>query len=226
MSGRRRTAILISGRGSNMAAVIAACWDESFPAQVALVASNRPEAAGLQHAERNGVPTTIVDHKAFATEAAFERRLDGVLREAAIDLVCLAGFMRLLSPEFVEAWRDRLINIHPSLLPAFAGLNTHARALDAGDKLHGCTVHYVRAAMDNGPIIAQAAVRVLAGDTPETLAARVLAAEHELYPFALALVASGRVRVAGELVVSSEPPPPAADEAMLIAPPLDDVRAQ
>ena len=128
--------------------------------------------------------------------------------------------MRLLSADFVDHWHDRLINIHPSLLPAFTGLNTHARALDAGVKLHGCTVHYVRAAMDNGPIIAQAAVRVIAGDTPETLAARVLAAEHELYPFALALVASGRVRVAGELVVSSEPPPP-ADEAMLIAPAPD-----
>lgn len=204
MSGRRRTAILISGRGSNMAAVIAACWDESFPAQVALVASNRPEAAGLQHAERNGVPTTIVDHKAFATEAAFERRLDGVLREAAIDLVCLAGFMRLLSPEFVEAWRDRLINIHPSLLPAFPGLRTHERALAAGVKIHGATVHFVRAETDSGPIIAQGAVPVLPDDSAETLAARVLDVEHRLYPLALQLVASGAARVAGETVLIEE----------------------
>lgn len=201
MSERRRTAILISGRGSNMAALISACQDESFPAQVALVASNRPGAGGLQRAERNGIPTAIVDHTAFATKAAFERRLDGVLHDAATDLVCLAGFMRLLSPDFVEAWRDRLINIHPSLLPAFPGLRTHERALAAGVKIHGATVHFVRAETDSGPIIAQGAVPVLRDDTAETLAARVLMVEHRLYPLALKLVASGAARVAGEIVL-------------------------
>jgi len=214
---RRRVGILISGRGSNMAALIAAAMDPAYPAHVATVISSKPDVQGLDRAAAAGVPAEALDFRAFADKDSFEARLTERLEAAGVELVCLAGFMRLLSADFVDHWHDRLINIHPSLLPAFTGLNTHARALDAGVKLHGCTVHYVRAAMDDGPIIAQAAVRVLAGDTPETLAARVLAAEHRLYPFALALVAGGRVRVAGERVVSSEPPP-AADEAMLIAP--------
>ena len=217
---RRRVGILISGRGSNMAALIAAAMDPAYPAHIATVISSKPGVQGLDRAAAAGVPAEALDFRAFADKDSFEAALTERLEAAGVELVCLAGFMRLLSADFVDHWHDRLINIHPSLLPAFTGLNTHARALDAGVKLHGCTVHYVRAAMDNGPIIAQAAVRVIAGDTPETLAARVLTAEHELYPFALALVASGRVRVAGELVVSSEPPPP-ADEAMLIAPAPD-----
>ena len=143
----------------------------------------------------------MVDAKAFADRAAFEAAIDARLKEARIDIVCLAGFMRLLSADFVEAWRDRLINIHPSLLPAFRGLDTHARAIEAGVRIHGCTVHFVRAAVDDGPIIAQAAVPVLADDDADTLAARVLAAEHRLYPMALALVAADRARVVDERVV-------------------------
>ena len=172
---RRRTAILISGRGSNMAALIAAATDPAYPAEIALVLSSRPDAAGLDKARAAGIEAACADYGdgAVAAEAAIEMRL----AEHDIDLICLAGFMRLLSPEFVQRWHDRMINIHPSLLPAFAGLNTHHRALDAGVRLHGCTVHFVRAAMDNGPIIAQAAVPVMEGDTPATLGARVLGAE-------------------------------------------------
>jgi phosphoribosylglycinamide formyltransferase 1 len=198
---RRRTAILISGRGSNMAALIEAAEAPDFPAEIALVLSSRPDAAGIERALAAGVAAEPLDHAAFAGKAEFESAIAARLEHHGIDLVCLAGFMRLLSDDFVETWRDRLINIHPSLLPAFAGLNTHARALDAGVKIHGCTVHYVRSAMDSGPIVAQAAVPVLTGDTAGLLAARVLAAEHRLYPFALSLVAGGKVRVVGQHVV-------------------------
>ncbi len=205
MAGRR-TAILISGRGSNMNALIAAAMEPDYPAEISLVVSNRPEAPGLERARQMGLATDVIDHKAFASKPEFEEALSARLEAAGIEIICLAGFMRLVSEDFVEHWHDRLINIHPSLLPAFTGLNTHVRALDAGVKLHGCTVHYVRAAMDNGPIIAQAAVSVLPGDTPETLAARVLTAEHKLYPMALALVASEQVRVVDELVRFSTHP--------------------
>lgn len=198
---RKRVAILISGRGSNMAALIEAARDPGYPAEIVLVVSNRPDAAGLARAAEAGIAAAAIDHKAFAGRAAFEAALDERLAAARIDLVCLAGFMRLLSPEFVARWRDRLINIHPSLLPAFPGLDTHARALAAGAKIHGCTVHFVRAETDSGPIIAQAAVPVLPDDTPESLVARVLIVEHRLYPEALARVASGRARVDGERVV-------------------------
>ncbi len=200
----KRAAVLISGRGSNMAALIAAAKAADYPAEIALVVSSNPHAAGLAHATVAGVGTAVVDAKAFADRAAFEAALDACLAEARIEIVCLAGFMRLLSADFVEAWRDRLINIHPSLLPALRGLDTHARALAAGIKLHGCTVHYVRAAVDDGPIIAQAAVPVLGYDDPESLGGRVLAAEHRLYPIALALVASGRAPVVGERVVTDD----------------------
>lgn len=203
---RRRTAILISGRGTNMTALIAASMEPDYPAEISLVLSNRPEAPGLKRASDMGLATDVVDHKAFETKPDFEAALTARLEAAGTDLICLAGFMRLVSEEFVDRWHDRLINIHPSLLPAFTGLNTHARALDAGVKLHGCTVHYVRAAMDNGPIIAQAAVPVLPGDTADTLGERVLAAEHQLYPRALALVAREEVRVVDELVKFSDTP--------------------
>lgn len=203
---RRRTAILISGRGTNMTALIAASMEPDYPAEISLVLSNRPEAPGLKRASDMGLATDVVDHKAFDTKPDFEAALTARLEAAGTDLICLAGFMRLVSEEFVDRWHDRLINIHPSLLPAFTGLNTHARALDAGVKLHGCTVHYVRAAMDNGPIIAQAAVPVLPGDTADTLGERVLAAEHQLYPRALALVAREEVRVVDELVKFSDTP--------------------
>jgi phosphoribosylglycinamide formyltransferase-1 len=158
---KRKVAVLISGRGSNLAALIAACDEKDFPATICLVASNRPEAAGLTHAERNGMATRVVDHTAFARNTEFEQELDAALRAAGADIVCLAGFMRLLSPGFVELWRDRMLNIHPSLLPLFPGLRTHERALAAGVKIHGATVHFVRAETDSGPIVAQGAVPVL-----------------------------------------------------------------
>jgi phosphoribosylglycinamide formyltransferase-1 len=195
---RKRVAILISGRGSNMAALIQAAGKPDYPAEVVLVVSNRPEAAGLSRAAAAGVAIAVVDHKAFADRAGFEAALNQHLAGEGIDIVCLAGFMRVLSPAFVEHWRGRLINIHPSLLPAFPGLDTHARAIAAGVGTHGCTVHFVSAAVDSGPIVAQAEVPVLPGDTPEALAARVLASEHKLYPQALALVASGRARDEGK----------------------------
>jgi phosphoribosylglycinamide formyltransferase-1 len=215
---RRRTAVLISGRGSNMAALIAAAADPAYPAEIALVLSSRAGAAGLDKAQAAGVKAEAIDHAASGGAEAFEAAIEARLAEAGIELVCLAGFMRLLSAGFVDHWRDRLINIHPSLLPAFAGLNTHHRALEAGVRVHGCTVHFVRAAMDDGPIIAQAAVPVIPADTPETLAARVLAAEHVLYPWALALVAAERVRVVNELVVFEDTPPGAGGPAVLYSP--------
>jgi phosphoribosylglycinamide formyltransferase-1 len=208
---RRRTAVLVSGRGSNMAALLAAAADPAYPAEIVRVVSNRPRAGALDRAAAAGVATSVVDHKAFADRDAFDRALDAALVEAEAELVCLAGFMRLLTPWFVERWRDRLINIHPALLPSFRGLDTHARALAAGVRIHGCTVHLVRPEMDEGPILAQAAVPVLDGDTEASLAARVLAAEHVLYPTALALYASGRMRLVGDRVVlddTAEPPAP------------------
>ena len=213
---KRRVAVLISGRGSNLGALIAAAQEPGYPAEIALVVSNRPDAAGLAHAANQHVLTEVVDHKAFATKAEFEAKLDTVLSAADIDLVCLAGFMRLLSTDFVEAWRNRMINIHPSLLPAFPGLHTHERALAAGVRVHGATVHFVRALTDEGPIVAQAAVPVLPGDDVETLAARVLKVEHRLYPLALRLVASGVARVIGERVLLHEAS--ADPDAILLSP--------
>jgi phosphoribosylglycinamide formyltransferase 1 len=189
---RKRVAVLISGRGSNMAALIKAAETPDYPAEIVLVLSDHAEAGGLQRAEQAGVATTVVSRKQQPDRAAFEAAIDAELRRAHVDIVCLAGFMRILSPWFVQRWRDRLINIHPSLLPAFTGLDTHARALAAGAKEHGCTVHYVREGVDDGPIILQTKVPVLPSDTPETLTARVLIEEHKLYPAALALVAAGR----------------------------------
>ncbi|MEM1283834.1 MAG: phosphoribosylglycinamide formyltransferase [Pseudomonadota bacterium] len=191
---RVRTAILISGRGSNMEALVRAARAEDYPAEVAVVGSNRPEAAGTKFASDAGLPTMVVDHKEFGKDReAFERALHAELKKHNVELVCLAGFMRLLTPWFIGQWHDRLINIHPSLLPLFKGLHTHQRALEAGVKLHGCTVHVVRPDMDAGPIIAQSAVPVLDDDDPDTLAERVLVAEHALYRHALAHVARGIV---------------------------------
>jgi phosphoribosylglycinamide formyltransferase 1 len=197
---KKKTAVVISGRGSNLAALIAAAKDARYPAEIALVASDNPDAPGLAFAREAGLATTPLDRREFATKAAFEAKLNAALRGAGIELICLAGFMRLLSAGFVEAWRDRILNIHPSLLPLFPGLDTHARALAAGVRLHGATVHFVRAEMDTGPIVAQGAVPVLPSDTPETLAARVLEIEHRLYPLALKLVAGGRAKVVGNRV--------------------------
>jgi phosphoribosylglycinamide formyltransferase-1 len=200
-----------------MAALIEAASDPAYPAEIDLVLSSKASAAGLDRARAAGIETAAVDYKPGI--AAAEGEIDARLAEHDIDLVCLAGFMRLLSPDFVQRWHDRMVNIHPSLLPAFAGLNTHHRALDAGVKLHGCTVHYVRAQMDSGPIIAQAAVPVMPADTPEALGARVLSAEHILYPKALALVAADRVRVVNELCVFSDRQTLPDGPSMLVSPP-------
>ena len=198
-----RIAILISGRGSNMESLIAAARDPNFPAQIALVLSNRPDAPGLATAKAQGVATAAVDHKIYAGREAFEGSLQAMLDAHRIDFICLAGFMRLLTASFVERWRGRMFNIHPALLPSYKGLHTHERALAVGVKIHGCTVHYVVPEMDSGPIIAQAAVPVLDDDTPDTLGARVLAQEHVIYPLALGLASSGRVRIDGNRVLGA-----------------------
>jgi phosphoribosylglycinamide formyltransferase-1 len=193
---RKRTAILISGRGSNMTALIEAARDPNYPAEIVLVVSNRPDAAGLQRAAEAGIATAIVDHTVFGRDReAFERALHELLVAHRIEIVCLAGFMRLLTPWFVAQWPNRILNIHPALLPAFKGLDTHRRALAAGVREHGATVHIVVPEMDSGPIVAQGAVPVEPGDTEAALAARVLAVEHRIYPLALRLLASGRVRI-------------------------------
>jgi phosphoribosylglycinamide formyltransferase 1 len=193
---RKRVAVLISGRGSNMAALIEAAQAADYPAEITLVVSNRADAAGLEVAERHGVATVVLDHRSYGKDrAAFERALQAILDEHRVELVCLGGFMRLFTADFVLAWQGRMLNIHPSLLPAFKGLDPQAQALAAGVKIAGATVHLVTPAMDEGPIVAQAAVPVRDGDTAETLAARVLQVEHRIYPLALRLVAEGRVRV-------------------------------
>ena len=190
---RKRVAILISGRGSNMAALIEAAQAPDYPAEIALVISNVADAAGLARARAAGIATEIVEHKPFGKDReAFDRALNSVLEAHHIDIVCLAGFMRVLTSWFVSRWNRRIINIHPSLLPAFKGLDTHARALAAGARTHGATVHFVAPELDAGPIIAQEIVPVLASDTPDSLAARVLEAEHRIYPLALKRVAEGK----------------------------------
>ena len=198
---RLKTGVLISGRGSNMVALAEACADPGFPAEIVLVLSNEPGAAGLGRARDFGIPTAVIDHRAFPDRAAFDAAITARLEAAGAEFVCLAGFMRLLTAGFVERWRDRLLNIHPSLLPAFRGLDTHERALAAGVLLHGCTVHFVRPDLDEGPIVMQAAVPVLPGDTAESLAARVLEQEHRIYPAVLRLVAERAAAVDGERVV-------------------------
>jgi len=213
MSGRHRVAVLISGRGSNMAALIEAAQAPDYPAEIVLVLSNRRDAAGLARAAAAGVRTAVVDHRAFTTRETFEAAIEAELIEAGAELICLAGFMRLLSAGFTERWAGRILNIHPALLPAFPGLHTHERALAAGVKLHGATVHFVTPALDAGPIVAQAAVPVRDDDDPDALAARVLAVENRLYPEALRLVASGRARVAGGVVRISGPPLPEPETA-------------
>ena len=194
---KRRVGVLISGRGSNMAALLNAARDPGYPAEIVLVVSNRPHAPGLALAADAGIEVAVIDHSGFGKDrAAHEAAIDAALREAGVEIVCLAGYMRLLTPFLVGAWRGRMLNIHPSLLPAFPGLHTHARALAAGVKLHGCTVHLVTQAMDEGPILAQAAVPVLPDDTADILAARVLVQEHVIYPLALCTFASGKAAVA------------------------------
>ncbi len=186
---KKRTAVLISGRGSNLQSLIDAAAAPDFPAEIALVLSNKADAYGLKRAQKAGIETAVISHKDYDGRESFDRAMDALLREKQIELVCLAGFMRLLSPAFVQGWAGRMINIHPSLLPKHKGLDTHRRAIDAGDKEAGCTVHYVVAEMDAGPIIAQSSVPILPDDTAETLGARVLEQEHVVYPAALREVA-------------------------------------
>ncbi|GIL39340.1 phosphoribosylglycinamide formyltransferase [Roseiterribacter gracilis] len=198
---RLKLGVLISGRGSNLQALIDACADPAYPAEIVLVLSNKAGAQGLLRAKEAGIATAIVSHRDFATRESFDASVTAKLRDANVELVCLAGFMRVLTPSFVDAWRDRLINIHPSLLPAFPGVDTHARALQAGVRMHGCTVHYVRNDVDSGPIIVQAAVPVASGDSEDALAERVLAAEHRTYPLAVRWIAERRTRIIDERVV-------------------------
>ncbi len=206
---KKRVAILISGRGSNMTALIAAAAAPDYPAEIALVLANRPDAAGLASAAAAGLATGCIDHRPFRGDrAAHERAIAAVLDETGIELVCLAGYMRLLTPFLVRRYAGRMLNIHPSLLPSFPGLDTHARALAAGVKLHGCTVHLVTEGTDEGPILAQVAVPVLAGDTEGVLAARVLVQEHLLYPAALARHAGGYPGVAADAGASLSNPLP------------------
>jgi phosphoribosylglycinamide formyltransferase-1 len=215
---KKRVGILISGRGSNMMALVEAARAPDYPAEIAAIISNRPDAVGLTWAEAQGLPARTIDHKAFASREAFDEAVDAALTEAGVELVALAGFMRIQSAGFVGRWMGRQINIHPSLLPLFKGLHPHRQALDAGVKVSGCTVHFVTEEADSGPIVAQAAVPVLDADTPETLAARILAAEHRLYPHALALVASGRARIEdGRVVVQG----PAGADGALFSPQLE-----
>jgi phosphoribosylglycinamide formyltransferase 1 len=195
---KKRVAVLISGRGSNMVALIEAARGKDYPAEIALVLSNRPDAAGLTRAHDAGIATAVVDHRQFGDDrAAFERALDDALQKYRIELICLAGFMRLLTPWFIGRWRGRILNIHPALLPQFKGLHTHRRALDAGVKQHGATVHFVVEETDDGPTVLQQSVPILEDDTEEALAARVLEIEHRIYPEALRLVAEGRAKFAG-----------------------------
>jgi len=195
-----KVGVLVSGRGSNLQALIDACAAKDFPAEIVHVLSNKADAYGLERAKAAGISTSVISHRDYDSREAFDAAVDKELRLLGVEFVCLAGFMRVLTEDFVNAWKGRMINIHPSLLPSFKGLNTHERALETGVKLHGCSVHFVTPDMDDGPIIIQAAVPVLPDDTPDTLGARVLEQEHVIYPRALRLIAEGRARVSGGVV--------------------------
>jgi len=215
-AGRRlKVAVLVSGGGSNLQALLDACADPAFPAEIVLVLSNKAEAGGLDRARRAGVAAVTVSHRDFADRATFEAAMQEVLRAHGVEFICLAGFMRVLTAGFVEQWNGRMLNIHPSLLPAFKGLHTHAQALAAGVRFHGCTVHFVKPALDDGPIVVQASVPVLPDDDEDSLAARVLTAEHRIYPLALKLVASGDAVIDGNVVRLRKT---AADAAIQINP--------
>jgi phosphoribosylglycinamide formyltransferase-1 len=219
---KARVAVLISGRGSNMTALIQAAKQPSYPAAIELVLSNRGDAAGLSAAHAAGITTAVINHASYGSDRErFERAMQEVLDRCNIDLICLAGFMRLLTPVFVSRWEGRMLNIHPALLPAFKGLDTHRRALAAGVKIHGASVHFVAAEMDSGPILAQAAVAVREDDNEETLAARVLEVEHRIYPMALGLLAAGLVQVVERRCVVSGC---IAPQSALIVPEMSDVR--
>ena len=218
---KTRVAVLISGRGSNMMALIDAAKTPSYPAEIALVLANRPDAAGLSRAQAAGTATAVVDHAAYGRDReCFERAMQETIDRYQVDLVCLAGFMRLLTTWFVSRWDGRMLNIHPALLPAFKGLDTHRRALAAGVKIHGASVQFVAAEVDAGPIVAQGAVAVHENDDPDSLAARVLEVEHRIYPMALALVAAGRARlVEGRCVIDGG----AATRQVLVVPEIEPV---
>jgi phosphoribosylglycinamide formyltransferase-1 len=207
-----RLGVLISGRGSNLQALIEACANQDYPAEIAIVISNRGDAKGLDRAHTAGIPARVIDHTAYEDREGFDRDVDAALRAAGVQLICLAGFMRLLSTWFVSQWPDRIVNIHPSLLPAFKGTDSHAQALAAGVKISGCTVHIVRPEVDGGPIVLQAAVPVLADDDVDSLSARVLEAEHKCYPRAVRLIAENRVTVEDRRTV--------VDDGDAMAPPL------
>lgn len=203
-----KLAVLISGRGTNLQALIEATSDPAFPAEICLVVSNRDDAGGLELASAAGIPTAVIKPRDFETREDFDDALDARIRESGAQLICLAGFLWLLGESFVHAWRDRLLNIHPSLLPAFKGLHVQAQAVEMGVRFSGCTVHFVRPELDDGPIILQAVVPVLPGDDAESLAARILEQEHRIYPMAVRWVAEGRARVSGERVLVDGGSPP------------------
>ncbi len=208
---KKRVAVLISGNGTNLQALINACAQPDFPAQIVRVISNRAEAFGLIRAANAGIDTLVIDHKSFQGRAEFDAALHDALIECDAEIVCLAGFMRLLTPEFTTKWEGRMINIHPSLLPAFKGLDTHARAIEAGVRFAGCTIHFVSADMDAGPIIMQAAVPLLPDDTPQSLAERILAQEHIMFPQALKWLAQGDLTIVNNTVlINGRQNPPAA----------------
>ncbi|PSJ61054.1 phosphoribosylglycinamide formyltransferase [Kumtagia ephedrae] len=212
---RKRVAILISGRGSNMAALIAAAKEADFPAEIVGVISDKADAAGLLVAEAAGIPIRVVPRSDYSGKEAHDQAIDATLHAFGTEIVCLAGYMRLLTDAFVAEWQGRMINIHPALLPLFRGLDTHRKALAAGVRIHGCTVHFVTAEMDGGPIIAQAAVPVLPDDDADTLAVRVLKAEHRLYPRALKLVAEGKARMVSGATVFDPSTPVVSEMAAL-----------
>lgn len=214
---KKRVGILISGRGSNMMSLVDAAREPGYPAEIVLVVSNRPQAPGLAWAKEQGIPAIALDHKSYRSREEFDDQIHRLLKASSVDIVACAGFMRLMTTDLVANWRNRMINIHPSLLPSFKGLHTHQRALAAGVRIAGCTVHAVRHEVDTGPILGQAAVPVHSGDTAETLAARVLAAEHKLYPQILELFASGEIAIDGDEVITKVT---VADGAELFSPPI------
>lgn len=217
---RKHVDILVSGRGTNMAALIRAALDPEYPAVIKRVISNNPGVPALDTAAKHDIPAIVINHREFEDRSAHEAAMIKVLDADRPDFVCLAGYMRILSPQFVRHYRGRILNIHPSLLPAFRGIDTHERALAAGARIHGASVHFVTESVDEGPIIAQAAVPVEPGDTVETLGARVLLQENRLYPHALQIAASGGVRMTGGRSVFARNPEPAEENAVLVSPPI------
>jgi phosphoribosylglycinamide formyltransferase-1 len=214
ISARKRVAVFISGGGSNMLALADACAAPGFPAEIVAVFSDKASAGGIARAQARGIATFVFERKDFASKAEHEAAILAALDEVRPDILCLAGYMRLISGEFISRYEGRILNIHPALLPLFAGLHTHERAIEAGMKIAGCTVHFVTEGMDEGPIVAQAAVPVIAGDTPDTLAARVLTVEHQLYPLALKLLAEEAVRMEGGRAVRTDASNPASKAQM------------